>query len=186
MRCRLSAPTVWWAPFMMCHPWSTQACRTQELDQNSCSVISLRMNMQRSGNVDVDIKGTSGLANILREIGRSERKTQQLLDSGNDHKLNLQQFNDLVSPSPPPGSGCLHSGSGVVQQWSSCVCWPSPFLTATTSPSLVRAFSCPLCEGHAVGVSTMDAATLTCSSVNKLSTIIGVMLGICNLRNSCA
>ena len=70
--------------------------------------------MQRSENVDVDIKGTSGLADILREIGRSERKTQQLLDCGNDHKLNLQQFKDLVSPSPPPGSaGSCSSGARV-------------------------------------------------------------------------
>jgi len=56
-----------------------------------------KIDLDGSGKVD-----KHELATALREMGRSEREVQQLLDSIGDHELNLEQFRELVSPSPQP------------------------------------------------------------------------------------
>uniref|UniRef100_A0A7S1A2L0 EF-hand domain-containing protein n=1 Tax=Noctiluca scintillans TaxID=2966 RepID=A0A7S1A2L0_NOCSC len=110
----------------------------------------------------MDVKGTGlvdkhELADALREMGKSEREIQQLLDTVTDHELNLEQFKELVSPSPQP---YFHNVD--VPMVGSKV----------TVPNLRKAHDVPV-----LGVVTKGADTLTFSSVNNASTAFGVMWG---------
>uniref|UniRef100_A0A7S1A3Y7 EF-hand domain-containing protein n=1 Tax=Noctiluca scintillans TaxID=2966 RepID=A0A7S1A3Y7_NOCSC len=110
----------------------------------------------------MDVKGTGlvakhELATALREMGKSEREVQQLLDSFSEHELNLAQFKELVSPSPQP----YFRGLDV----------PVVGLSVPV-PNLRKAHDVPV-----LGAVTKGADTFTFSSVNNVTTAFGVLWG---------
>jgi Ca2+-binding EF-hand superfamily protein len=109
----------------------------------------------------MDVKGTGlvdkhELADALRGMGKSEREIQHLLDSFSDHELNLEQFKELVSPSPQPYFHAVDV----------------PLVGSTPVPNLRKAHDVPI-----LGAVTKGADTLTTSSANNVSTAFGVMWG---------